>query len=119
MAGNLFVVDALEIKWGKSLMQMPFLTIKEIEAHHQNSGKDHGGPILKTLERGHRHTDRDTHTHRDTLTLGLYGKLHVFNNLNFLWFKMKLANLCCRLNLKRVVTSFPTKLFDGRNPLLT
>ena len=33
MAGNLFVVDALEIKWGKSLMQMqmPFLTIKEIE----------------------------------------------------------------------------------------
>ena len=28
MAGNLFVVDALEIKWGKSLMQMPFLTSK-------------------------------------------------------------------------------------------
>ena len=52
MAGNLFVVDALEIKWGKLLMQMPFLTIKEIEAHRQNSGKDHGGPILKTLERG-------------------------------------------------------------------
>ena len=52
MAGNLFVVDALEIKWGKSLMQMPFLTIKGIEAHRQNSGKDHGRPILKTLERG-------------------------------------------------------------------
>ena len=60
MAGNLFVVDALEVKWGKSLMQMPFLTIKEIEAHRQNSGKDHGGPILKTLERGR----RDTETHR-------------------------------------------------------
>ena len=52
MAGNLFVVDALEIKWGKSLMQMLFLTIKEIEDHRQNSGKDHGGPILKTIERG-------------------------------------------------------------------
>ena len=33
-------------------MQMPFLTIKEIEANLQNSGKDQGGPILKTLERG-------------------------------------------------------------------
>ena len=49
MAGNLFVVDALEIKWGKSLMQMPFLTIKEIDAHRQNSGKDHGGHRVYNL----------------------------------------------------------------------
>ena len=33
-------------------MQVPFLTIKEIEVHRQNSGKYHGGAILKTLERG-------------------------------------------------------------------
>ena len=41
-----------DILWGKSLVTMPAVTIKEIECHRQNSGKGCTGPILKTLERG-------------------------------------------------------------------
>ena len=40
--------------WGKSLAEMPPMTIKEIEAHRKNSGKGSGGPVMKTLERGRR-----------------------------------------------------------------
>ena len=36
---------------------MPLFTIKEIEMHRQESGKDHGGPILKTLDRGRKFKD--------------------------------------------------------------
>ena len=43
---------AEEITWGKSLVEMPAVTIKEIEAHRVNSGKSTGGAIIKTLERG-------------------------------------------------------------------
>ena len=39
-----------EILWGKSLVTMPAVTIKEIECHRQNSGKGCTGPILKALE---------------------------------------------------------------------
>ena len=49
--------DASQLKWGKSLRNMPLFTIKEIEMHRQESGKDHGGPILKTLERGRKFKD--------------------------------------------------------------
>ena len=43
---------AEEITWGKSLVEMPVVTIKEIEAHRVNSGKSTCGAIIKTLERG-------------------------------------------------------------------
>lgn len=36
--------------WGKSLMEMPLFSIKEIEIHRQASGK--GNAIIKTLDRG-------------------------------------------------------------------
>ena len=40
------------VSWGKSLTNMPAVTIKEIEIHRQHSGKGKAGPVLKTLERG-------------------------------------------------------------------
>ena len=44
--------ESTEITWRKSLVGMPVVTIKEIEAHRKKSGKGNGGAILKTIERG-------------------------------------------------------------------
>ena len=44
--------ESEDVIWGKSLAEMPTITIKEIEAHRQLSGKGSGVPIIKTLERG-------------------------------------------------------------------
>ena len=51
------VEDATEISWGKSLRHRPLFTIKEIQMHRQESGKDHGGPILKIVDRGRKVKD--------------------------------------------------------------
>ena len=45
------------IQWGKSLSEMPTFTIKEIESHRKESGKRHGRPIIKTLDRGKKFKD--------------------------------------------------------------
>ena len=41
-----------EISWGKSLMNFPSFTIKEIEEHRLKSGKTPESSIIKTLNRG-------------------------------------------------------------------
>ena len=38
--------------WGKDLRHMRAFTIKEIEKHRVNSGKNPGISIIKTLDRG-------------------------------------------------------------------
>ncbi len=42
----------IELSWGKSLKYFPHFTIKEIEKHRLNSGKQKGAAISKTLMRG-------------------------------------------------------------------
>ena len=44
--------ESEEVIWGKSLAELPMITIKEIEAHRLLSGKGSGVPMIKTLERG-------------------------------------------------------------------
>ena len=45
-------VEDSTLVWGKSLAHFPFFTIKEVERHRLNSGKQSGQAIMKTLDRG-------------------------------------------------------------------
>ena len=62
------------INWGKSLEYMPVVTIKEIEMHRNESGKDKGGAILKTLERGRRFKE-ERYISADSIYTALHGDL--------------------------------------------
>ena len=46
-----FNVESEGVVWGKSLELMPTVTIKEVNAHRANAGKN-GEIIAKTLDRG-------------------------------------------------------------------
>ena len=52
-------VDMYEqLSWGKSLVELPIITIKEVELHRKACGKDSkGDPIIRILDRGRKFKD--------------------------------------------------------------
>lgn len=49
---EIVVHNPCEKSWGKSLEFMPMFTLREIDLHRKQSGKQPGTSIIKTLERG-------------------------------------------------------------------
>ena len=62
-----------EVTWGKSLVEMPAVTITEIEAHRLNSGKNTGIAIIKTLERGRKFKE-ERYISADSIFTDIQGK---------------------------------------------